>query len=363
MWPAALITAGASAFGRLFAAGILPSTVLVTVVWLLLRADAFSSDKAGLGFSNLIPADFSIKDGGLVLLFVLAIVVVTTILQSFHFGVVRLLEGYWGDSRLAVALVRVGVNRHRSRWLRATAVLGTTGAANDVGSSGAQESPRTRRLQDQAADRRAVLRRELRTKRAADVLAAYPPDVDELLPTRLGNIMRSGERRAGERYGWRTVPAWPRLFPGLSDPVAAAYRSASDAVHTAAVFCVTFLSITLVVGAAFYDDPELWWLPPAMLMLAYVSYRGVVASAVTLGVIQQVAFDRHRFDLFEAMHVPLPGTPDEEYHLAQDLSGFFAKGGERPEEARMFLAGVRRYSHAEPQRWQWLKKLVAGKDQ
>ncbi|SFR30131.1 hypothetical protein SAMN04488564_1296 [Lentzea waywayandensis] len=359
MWPTALITAGASAFGRLFSTGILPSTTMVTVVWLLFRADAFNPNRAGLGFTNLVPPDFSIKDGGLLLLYVLVVVVITTVLQNIHFGVVRLLEGYWGTSRLAGALVRIGVDRQRSRLLKAVTVLRTAGG---VPVSGVPASSASRRLQDQAADRRAGARQELRKKHAIRVQAAYPPDLDELLPTRLGNVMRAGERRAGERYGWGTVPTWPRLFPGLSEPVAAAYRSARDALETAAVFCLTFLAITLFATAALYDDPRLWWIPVATLVLAHVSYRGVVGSAVALGVIQQVAFDRHRFDLFEAMHISLPETPGEEYRQAQRLTDFFARGGIRPEVAKGHLAGVR-YSHAEPAKWGWLRKLVPRKDQ
>ncbi len=90
MWPAALVTAGATVFGRLFVVGILPSAVLTTVIWLLVRADAFR--RSGLSATDLNPRDFDIGRGGLVLLFLLIVALLTAVMQSFHFGAVRLLE-------------------------------------------------------------------------------------------------------------------------------------------------------------------------------------------------------------------------------------------------------------------------------
>jgi hypothetical protein len=348
MWAASLITAGASAFGLLFSACILPSALLVTIMWLVIRADAFDPNTSGLGFGNLLVVDFNITAGGVLLLFILLIVAVAALVQGFHFAIVRVLEGYWGGSGFAAALTAAGVDRHRDRLLKAKAVLhGSLGAVKKgVGDA----SPTDRRLQDQVTELRSKARRGLQVKRAKHIVASYPPSENDLLPTRFGNIMRAGERRAGERYGWRTIPTWPRLYQGLSDSTATAYRMTYDGVVTAAVFCVTFLAITLFTVAAFYDDPELWWFCGAAALFTFTSYRAAVASAVTLGVIQAVAFDRHRFDLFESMHLPLPNTPAEEQMLAGKLSRFFSESedGLPVNARRSLLQSVSRYSHAEP---------------
>ncbi|GGL20158.1 hypothetical protein GCM10012284_63490 [Mangrovihabitans endophyticus] len=225
-------------------------------------------------------------------------------------------------------------------------------------SSPAQPYPR---LEDQIVSQREFMRYRLRRDRAKRQLDLYPPDEADLLPTRLGNALRAGERRAGERFGWETIDAWPRLYVGLPDSLALAYRSAVDAVDAAAVFCLTFLVVALLAVAAFWDDLALWWVPAAALFLSYASYRGAIASTVTQGILQQVAFDRHRFDMLEALHQPLPATPDEEYKQAEMLSAHFQEAN--PKDARTYLAN-QRYAHAEPPRAraiQWLRdRLGAG---
>jgi hypothetical protein len=355
MWPASLITAGATAFGRLFAVGILPSTVLTTAVWLVLRADAFR--RSGLSAADLIPADFDIGKGGLVLLFLLVVILLTAVVQSFHFAAIRMLEGYWGDSRAAVLLVRIGVSRHRKRLEQARERVGEARAAPASAAKASLVGP-SPPLEEQIVVRRALARQQARAAGAWRRLSQYPPSQYDLLPTQLGNTLRAGERRAGERYGWETIDAWPRLYVGLPEPVAIAYRSAVDAVDTAAVFCLTFLTVSVFTAAAFLDDPALWWIPVAGFLLSYVSYRGAVASAVTQGILQQVAFDRHRFDLLEALHQPLPATPEEELTQARLISDFF--GEPSPEAARAYRGGLR-YSHAQPQHRPligWLRKRL-----
>src|SRR5207253_6830880 len=97
------------------------------------------------------------------------------------FAFVRVMEGYWG-----IGLVR--------------------GTATDI----CTEIQRRRKGELQ------------NRKRAGDLLAAerlrdYPPDERRLLPTRLGNVLRSMEDRAGPRYGFLTVTVWPHLFAVLPD--------------------------------------------------------------------------------------------------------------------------------------------------
>ncbi len=203
------------------------------------------------------------------------------------------------------------------------------------------------RLEDQIAAQRLLARRQLRRARAVHWLNQYPPDPNDLLPTRLGNVLRAGERRAGERYGWDTVVAWPRLYVGLPEPIAIAFRSAVDAVDAAAVFCLTFfMTVAVLTAVAFIDDVALWWVPVAAIAISAVCYRGAVASAVTQGLLQEVAFDRHRFELLEAFHLSLPDTTTEEYEQAGRMSDFFKEVA--PEDARAARAGER-YSHAGPE--------------
>lgn len=355
MWPAALITAGAVAFGRLFVTGILPSAVLTTALWLVLRADAFARTTGGLRIGDVIPPDFGPNQGGSILLFLLGVVLLTAVLEGFHLAVVRLLEGYWGASRIALTLSAPGLSRHRNRQRKA---LSEWTRLRPTTQPEPTEADGTLRLNEQAAARREAHRDRLRLVRARLVIDEYPPKEADLLPTRLGNALRSGERRAGERYGWSTVHAWPRLYLGLPEQIVTAYRYSRDAMDAAAIFCLTFLAVSVLTTVAFIDDPALLWVPPMFLVLSYVSYRSAVASALTHGVILQAAFDRNRFDLFESMHQPMPNTPLEEYRKAKEISMFLTDGID-PETAIRTLPEP--YSHAEPERKRWLRWRRRGK--
>lgn len=343
MWPAALITAGAAAFGRLFVTGILPSAVIVTVLWLALSANAFSPDTSGLRFGDIIPPDFGPNQGGAILLFLLGIVVLTALLEGFHLGIVRLLEGYWGASRFAVALSAPGLNRHKSRFRRAVAEWNRLKTA-------VREKPQNAtgmvRLKDQLAAHRKAHRDRLRMQRVRQILDQYPPEPADVLPTRLGNALRSGELRAGERYGWNTIYTWPRLYLTLPEPVAIAYRYSRDAIDAAAIFCLTLLVVFSLTTAAFFDDPALLWIPLMFLVFSYVAYQSAVASALTLNVVLQAAYDLNRFSLFESMRQPMPNTPLEEHKAAVELSKFLRVGFDPKTAIRMLPEP---YSHAVPE--------------
>ena len=45
----------------------------------------------------------------------------------------------------------------------------------------------------------------------------YPPATEDLLPTRLGNVLRSAERQAGQQHGFSdAVEMLPRIYPYIS---------------------------------------------------------------------------------------------------------------------------------------------------
>jgi hypothetical protein len=62
------------------------------------------------------------------------------------------------------------------------------------------------------------------------------------------------------------------------------------------------------------------------LVLAWLAYRAAVAAAVAYGEGIRAAVDLHRFTLLEALHLPLPATPEEERELNRRLSRFLLQG-------------------------------------
>ncbi|AGL17385.1 hypothetical protein [Actinoplanes sp. N902-109] len=118
MWPAALVTAAAASFGRLFVAGILPSFILVSTIWITSRKHAFSPKVHDLTLNDLLPHSVQM-DSTDVLVFLLVVSVVTAVLRNVQISAVRLLEGYWGARGPALGLFARRAHRHTQLRQRA----------------------------------------------------------------------------------------------------------------------------------------------------------------------------------------------------------------------------------------------------
>jgi hypothetical protein len=182
---------------------------------------------------------------------------------------------------------------------------------------------RLERVADQEAETpRAIARQEA----AAEGLRLYPLDPDRLLPTRLGNVLRSGEDRAGQRYGLQTVTMWPLLYPSVSPSLTEALDGLRDQLDVAVRLCVVLLIAAAVSGAMLITDG--WWLavPAAAILLAWLAYRSAIRTAAAYGEAMGWAFDLHRFDMLTALHLPLPPNMAQEEEFNQQLSDFFTTG-------------------------------------
>jgi hypothetical protein len=250
-------------------------------------------------------------------LLVVAVGVSALLLQPLQLGLVRLLEGYW--PAWAGPFTARGRRRQRARFDALAAV-----------SAPRPEPPGPEELIAMgAAD--AQLRR------------SFPADPAALLPTRLGNVLRAAESRAGEPYGLDAVVAWPRLYPLLSDSVRAVVDDQRDGLDLAARFCAVFAAAAAVSAGLLLTAG--WWLlvPAACLALAWLSYRGAVAAAVAYGEGIRAAIDLHRFDLLTALRLPLPATLEQERAINEQLSLFlrqswpvdfvYSHGAAEPERA------------------------------
>jgi hypothetical protein len=226
------------------------------------------------------------------------VLIASLILHPFQFSLVRLLEGYWDDSRVGRPLSALLKSLHRRRRQRLERLA---------------YDPQTPREQD-------------RQQWAEDRLDQYP-DEDRLLPTRLGNTLRAAEDEAGMRYELPTVAAMPRLYPYLSGRFAAIYVDRRNQLDAAVRFCAV-LGLAAVISAGMLLANGGAWrlLPVAIIVLARISYQAAVLAAFSYGQALHVAFDLHRFDMLKALHYPLPGNRAEELRLNQQLGDFFTTG-------------------------------------
>lgn len=152
----------------------------------------------------------------------------------------------------------------------------------------------------------------------------YPYQAERLLPTRLGNALRSAEDYPAVTYGMDAVFWWPRLFPLLPE---AMRRKIEDALTPllALLSVATLTIIAAMVGAiSFLLARAGWWQSLAVLLaglaLSRVAYHGAVSQARSYGQAVRAAVDLYRFDLLTALHQSLPATPQEERDLWRQLA-------------------------------------------
>ena len=233
--------------------------------------------------------------GWMAFLLALVVVIAALVAEPLQITLVRLLEGYWGESRAGRLLAAPGKAFHRARRNRLDRVQRQHG--------GARPAP-------------LAVREE-----AARKLRAYPP-ADAMLPTKLGNILRAAETRAGSRYGLDAITVWSRLYPLLADKVTAVLDDLRDQLDVAVRFCLVFLIATVISVACLAGHG--WWLLVAAGTFtgAVLSYQAALSAATAYGQAIEAAFDLHRFDLLSALHLPLPADLTSEVTANQQLSRF-----------------------------------------
>ena len=136
-----------------------------------------------------------------------------------------------------------------------------------------------------------------------------------MLPTALGNALRSAEDSAGTRYGLAAITVFPRLYGLVDDPVRAEYASLVDQYDSSAHLAASLTVATPVCTAiGVYQLGAIGLLGLGLLPLAWVFYRHSEAAGLS-GDLLHTIIDLHRFDLLARLRVPLPATPQEErYH-------------------------------------------------
>jgi hypothetical protein len=289
-----LTSEGSKALGpRAILVNIVPAALLTLVTVALIGSGAPDDPQ----LSELLKTLEGLKDGSTLVLLGVVVLVVSMIMQPLQIAVVQVLEGYWAAPpvariRSAVARKAIGVGvevqRRRLGSLRATLTAELT-------------EPERARLEEE--------------------LASYP-ELTKLMPTRLGNVLKAGEQRAGGRYGLDADVTFPHLYPFLRQPLQTAWDDYTDQLDSAAHLFVTFSLATLLsAGLLLPHGWDGWWLlaPAAFAALAWLSYRSTIAAARYQTKLLAAAFDLHRFELVAAMRMRLPKDAHEEFDVNQQL--------------------------------------------
>lgn len=218
------------------------------------------------------------------------------VVQRFDLPVLRFLEGYWHPWL-----------RPLRRWCIAKA---------------AKRSQRiSDRWQTLAQRDRTQLTAEQRDELIQlDWQQLHLPLPNQLMPTRLGNILRAAEQRPLEKYGLDAIACWSRLWLLLPDAVKKDLQDARAELNAAArVWLWSLLFMLWTVWGA-------WW--PALLgiLSAMFAYDWAIAAARNYGELIEATFDLYRHLLYQALRWNLPADPSEERRVGQQLTEYLWRG-------------------------------------
>ena len=287
-------------FGKSLILGSFFPAVLFVVLWSVLVTPLYGAGP------TLLEAP---GDERLLLLTTLASLVLALLLHNFHTPLVRWFEGYpWRETWPGRARSRLYTRRLEALQARYEGYLELLRALG-------RSHPESAELK---SDWNQIGRR---------LMEELPERSDLVLPTRLGNTIRSFERYPARQYGMEAIALWPRLIAVVEDGYAKAIEEAETSL--ALVLHLCFLSLVLAAGllvtGVLYPPPlfAARVVLPALVagLAAWLLYRLSLSGAAGWGVLIRGAFDLYRWRLLEQLGFEQrPTDPEEERALWRAIS-------------------------------------------
>lgn len=305
-----LLSAVSGHFGKTLVFGTLLPVILFGLLGWLLLGPYLPPDATLLtGFAAL---DLEWK----IAVATFAALLAAGILQSLNTPIIRLYEGYpWKKSWLGRWLVRRGKADYRAlgaRWQGLRTLLYARTPPPGL----------EQRRQDLIDRWRAV---------GLAVNQEFPGKEGSVLPTRLGNTIRSFESYPSAQYKMDAIVLWPRLQGKVPTEYAALVTESKTAfdftIHAAALAAV--LAGSLVVTGLIHPVPLAtvswtvgWLLAVAFAAsLAYFFYVLSIGRALAWGAMVKGAFDLYRNDLLKGLGYEWkPATRREEREIWEAIS-------------------------------------------
>ncbi|MBW6433558.1 hypothetical protein KZ829_07345 [Actinoplanes hulinensis] len=233
------------------------------------------------------------------LLIIVVVVLLALVLHPFQSALVGVLEGGWAAS--------LGSGLLRRRQLARMRTL-TEAAAPPTGTPG-----------DQAVQAAGQAATRLRRR--------FPTREHLVRPTALGNALAAMQDNAGRAYGLDAVVAWPRLYAVLGQSVRGVVDDRRDTMDSTARLAASTGIAAIATFALLSQATHWWWLLGFVpLTVSVIAYRAAVHAAVAYGEAVELAFDLHRFDLLDALHLAAPADRAAELKINQELCDLWRQG-------------------------------------
>ena len=142
------------------------------------------------------------------------------------------------------------------------------------------------------------------------VKLAYPEQPGLILPTRLGNAIRSFEYYSYREYGIDSVEIWPRLVAVIPTDYAVSIDDTKTTLDfmlncslLSAVLAIALFIIGVIYLPSFLAAGSLYWVfkIAALVCLSYFFYLLSVNSARSWGLLIKSAIDLYRWDLLKKL--------------------------------------------------------------
>ena len=248
------------------------------------------------------------------------------VIEWLTLPILRFLEGYWPTwiARHFIGWKRSKLRtlRQKRRTLRLRQRWHLLDQKRRTGTLSAAEQQLYDRLGNQQLTdedkRNPVTSEEINKVELQD--ARYPVDERNLLPTPLGNILRTAEEYPYVKYGLETTTVWPRLWLLLPTETQQEISIARQQLDLAARFLAWGILFNLWRFAT-------WWPVPVAIaiMVMLLAYNRMLHTARVYGDLLRATFDLHRFKLYHALHWQLPADSQAELESGQALTQYISQ--------------------------------------
>jgi hypothetical protein len=322
--PLAGVLGPASQLGRYFSiVGGVPSLILTAFPAALFAAGA-PGRRPRLASLGVAFKELNLSDVGLL---AIAVVVIGLALQPVQFALTQLLEGYWGSGRGG----RRAMTRSTTVHLRKMLVLEELAdESDDELHLRDEEIGVLRDLEARTGERSsgpdqlsALLVSSVPARTAAQQyrkkLSRYPTYPEEVMPTRLGNVLRRHERFAGAAYGLDPISVTGMLVQVVDDTLRDYHDDARSELDLATRMVFVWVFCT-AVGLSLLWRYDVWLLVPLVAsLMSFFAYRGSVEAAEAYGEALTVLLALGRGSLYEALGLPSPQDSSEELQQNREL--------------------------------------------
>lgn len=285
---------------------VMPTTLYVIFVYVLIESGS------GVHLPNWTHAFTSLVHlgiGGIALLIIIGFGL-GVIIHPIQFAITQFFQGNWGSGRIAQAIRSQRIIRYQYRARKLNAEVDSINDQLVDWHESGMETTLSVRAPLRSRFEEALRRRD----------TSFPPDLDQVRPTRLGNVLDSAEHQAGSQYGMDAIQVVPQLLfiaPANHVEYVSNQRSQLDLAIRMA-FISLAASITAVL---FLWNDDLWVLIAIVpYALAYLSYLGAIVAARNYGSALDNLINLDRFTLYEQLHLELPATTKKEREANKELT-------------------------------------------